>query len=242
MTKYIQRHSGLARFTHGVVAISCIILAVTGLFVFIPAANNWAGATFAMAMRWTHRIVAIPFIIVPLIALLASPKGAVHLFGQNIFGKWGRDDYIFAGRFVPYLFMAKRIHMPPQNEVKGAQRLADGALVFACIFIALSGIVLWLNTGLLPGGEWKVVFSSGTLLAARLVHDICFLFIAVIGLAHIYLGAGIFQPYRGTARLMFGDGKVSEADAAYHWGYWAREEIKSGKNVTVVLDEAESRR
>jgi formate dehydrogenase subunit gamma len=41
---------------------------------------------------------------------------------------------------------------------------------------------------------------------------------------------------------MFGDGKVSEADAAYHWGYWAREEIKSGKNVTVVLDEAESRR
>lgn len=240
MTKYIQRHSALARFTHGVVAISCIILAVSGLFVFIPAANNWAGADFAVAMRWTHRIFAIPFIIVPILAMFLSPKGFAHLFSSNIFGKWGKDDFIFAGKFVPYLFMAKKIHMPPQDEVKGAQRIADGALVFACIFIALSGLVLWLNTGLLPGGVWTVQFSASTLLAARLIHDICFFLIAVIGLAHIYLGAGIFQPYRGTARLMFGDGKVSEEDAAYHWGYWARNEIKSGKNVTTVMDAAEA--
>lgn len=32
-----------------------------------------------------------------------------------------------------------------------------------------------------------------------------------------YLGLGIFTPYRGTVRLMFGDGKVSETDAVYHW-------------------------
>ena len=49
-------------------------------------------------------------------------------------------------------------------------------------------------------------------------------------------GAGIFQPYRGTARIMFGDGKVSESDAVYHWGYWANEEIALGKNVTVEKD------
>lgn len=239
MTKYIQRHSGLARLTHGVVAISCIVLTITGLFVFIPAANNWAGAEFAIAMRWTHRIFAIPFILFPILAVLISPKGFGHLMGSSIFGKWGKDDFIFAGKFVPYLFMAKKIHMPPQDEVKGAQRIADGALLFSCVFMAISGMILWLNTGLLPGGEWKVAFSADTLMAARLVHDIFFFLIAVIGLAHIYLGAGIFQPYRGTARLMFGDGKVSESDAAYHWGYWARNEIKSGKNVTVELDNAE---
>ena len=53
----------------------------------------------------------------------------------------------------------------------------------------------------------------------------------MFGLAHIFLGAGIFQPYRGTAKLMFGDGTVSESDALYHWGHWARKEIASGKNV-----------
>ena len=40
ITKYIQRHSVLARITHGVVAISCILLAITGLFVMITAWNN----------------------------------------------------------------------------------------------------------------------------------------------------------------------------------------------------------
>ena len=55
--------------------------------------------------------------------------------------------------------------------------------------------------------------------------------IAVFGLAHIFLGAGIFQPYRGTYKLMFGNGMVSESDAIYHWGHWARKEITEGKNV-----------
>ena len=35
ITKYIKRHSVLARITHGVVAISCILLAISGLFVLI---------------------------------------------------------------------------------------------------------------------------------------------------------------------------------------------------------------
>ena len=43
MTRYIQRHSLLTRVTHGVAAITCILLAVTGLFVFClsSAARLW---------------------------------------------------------------------------------------------------------------------------------------------------------------------------------------------------------
>ena len=81
-----------------------------------------------------------------------------------------------------------------------------------------------------------MTFSPETLLVARLVHDVFFFLTVFVGIAHIYLGAGIFQPYRGTARIMFGDGKVSESDAAYHWGYWANEELALGKNVTVEKD------
>ncbi len=237
MTRYIQRHSLLARFTHGAVAISCLFLTLTGIFVLVPALNNWIGADAAIALRWVHRLFAVPFILIPLFAALISPRGFVHLFGSNVFGKWDKDDFIFAGKFLPYLlFGAKRIHMPPQREVKGAQRLADGTLAFACIALALSGLVLWLHGGLLPDGSLKVEFSQGARLAARIVHDISFVLIILFGIAHVYLGAGIFQPYRGTARLMWGDGKVSESDAAYHWGYWAAEELASGRNVTTVDD------
>ena len=123
----------------------------------------------------------------------------------------------------------KKVHMPDQDEVKSGQRIADGAMVLAAILIAISGLVLWLGTS---------VFHAGATaeLVMRLVHDVCFILFIVFGLAHIYLGAGIFQPYRGTARLMWKDGKVSESNALYHWGFWARKEIEEG-NVEVVKEE-----
>ena len=74
--------------------------------------------------------------------------------------------------------------------------------------------------------------SASLIWAAHIIHDIGFLVIIVFGLGHIYLGAGIFQPYKGTANLMWGDGKVSEADAAYHWGYWANTRLGTGEGVT----------
>lgn len=234
MTRYIQRHSLLTRVTHGVVAISCILLSITGLFVFWPTlGGSIMGGDFTHIMRWCHRIIGIPFILVPLYALVKSPKGAAHLFKEDIFGKWDKDDFEWAAKFPFYLFAPGKVHMPPQHHVKSAQRLADGALLFFCVVMAITGMILWLNTGLLPNGGWKYSFSPDTLLMTRLLHDIFFFLTVFVGLAHIYLGAGIFQPYRGTARIMFGDGKVSESNAAYHWGYWANTELASGKNVTI---------
>ena len=215
MTRYIQRHSLLTRVTHGVAAVSCILLAITGVFVFVPSLGGGImGGDFTYAMRMLHRILAIPFILIPLWAIIKSPKGFVHLFKEDIFGKWDKDDFAWAMKFPFYLFAPGKVHMPPQHHVKSAQRLADGALVFFCFFLAVSGMVMWLNTGLLPDGSWKVEFSPTTVLVA---------------------------PYRGTARIMFGDGKVSESDAAYHWGYWANEEIALGKNVTTVNDEKDKK-
>lgn len=236
--RYIQRHSLLTRVTHGTAAISCILLALTGVFVFVPTlGGDIMGGEFTKAMRMLHRILAIPFILVPLFALLRSPGGFWHLITVDIFGKWDADDFRWSAKFPFYLFAPKKVHMPPQHHVEGAQRLADGALLFSCVFLALSGIVLWLSTGLLPDGSMRVAFSAETLLIAHLVHDVFFFICVFVGCAHIYLGAGIWQPYRGTIRLMFGDGKVSESDAAYHWGYWANQELALGKNVTVEPDQ-----
>lgn len=237
MTRYIQRHSLLTRVTHGVAAIGCILLSITGLFVFVPSlGGGLMGGDFTYAMRMLHRIVAIPFILVPIFSLLKSPGGFVHLIKEDIFGKWDKDDFAWAAKFPFYLFAPSKVHMPPQHHVKSAQRLADGALLFFCIAMAVSGMVLWLNTGLLPDGSGKVEFSAETVLMAKLLHDVFFFLTVFVGIAHIYLGAGIFQPYRGTARIMFGDGKVSESDAVYHWGYWANQEIALGKNVTEEPD------
>ena len=179
MTRYIQRHSLLTRVTHGVAAITCILLAVTGLFVFWPElGGSIMGGEFTYWMRMLHRVFAIPFILVPLYAVFKSPKGAAHLFKEDIFGKWDKDDYKWAMLFPFYLFAPSKIHMPPQHHVKSAQRLADGALVFFCIIMALTGLVLWLNTGLLPNGGLLLLQGGGLLLighfngVALVVHGV----------------------------------------------------------------------
>lgn len=223
----IQRHSLQTRLTHGTVAIACIWLAISGLFVFVPALSA-AFPDVAQGMRMSHRIVGAIFIIVPILSAITAPKGFKAFLGKY-FVKWTPEDFEFMKKFVPYMLGPKKVHMPDQDEVKSGQRIADGAMVLAAILIAISGLVLWLGTS---------VFHAGATaeLVMRLVHDICFIMFIVFGLAHIYLGAGIFQPYRGTARLMWKDGKVAESNALYHWGFWARKEIEEG-NVEVVKKE-----
>ena len=204
--RYIKRHSLQARLTHGITIAACILLCISGLFVFVPALAAAVGADTVFAIRMSHRIIGVVFVAVPLISALLAPKGVAHIF-KNLFDRWDSDDKKWMMLFFPYLFMAKWIHMPDQREVKSGQRFADGMLWFAGALMGITGIILLLGTTLFD-------FGAG-------VH----------GLAHIFLGAGIFQPYRGTAKLMFGDGTVSESDALYHWGHWARKEIATGENV-----------
>lgn len=221
--RYIKRHSKQARITHGVTIIACILLCVTGLFVFVPPLAQAVGADVVFVIRMSHRVIGVVFVAVPIISAIMAPKGVAHIF-KNLFAKWDSDDKKWMLLFFPYLFMAKWIHMPDQSEVKSGQRFADGMLWFSGALMGVTGVVMLLGTTVfdLGGGAYAVFL---------LLHDIGFFLIAVFGMAHIFLGAGIFQPYRGTHKLMFGDGMVSESDALYHWGHWAREEIASGKNV-----------
>ena len=219
----IQRHSRQTRWTHGITIVCCLLLCVSGLFVFVPALGQALGAQAVFTIRMSHRVLGAVFVLVPLISAIMAPKGVAHVF-KNLFAKWNSDDKKWMLLFFPYLFMAKWIHMPDQDEVKSGQRFADGMLWLFGLLMAVTGVILLIGElGLNLGTT-----AHGVLL---FLHDFGFLMIAVFGLAHIFLGAGIFQPYRGTYKLMFGNGMVSESDAIYHWGHWARKEITEGKNV-----------
>ena len=220
--KRIVRHSLQARITHGVTIVSCILLCISGLFVFVPALAQAAGAQTVFAIRMSHRVLGLIFVGVPIISAILAPKGVAHIF-KNLFHSWDSDDKKWMLLFFPYLFMAKWIHMPDQGEVKSGQRFADGMLWVAGALMGVTGLILVAGSTIVDLGT-----GYGVVL---FLHDLGFLLIAVFGLAHIFLGGGIFQPYRGTYKLMFGNGLVSEADALYHWGHWARKEIASGKNV-----------
>jgi len=219
--RYIQRHGVLARGLHWAHTISCLSLFVTGLLLFVPPIAGSLGVGALQGSRLVHRIMAVVFIGAPVLSIIASPSGFKHFLGE-MFAKWDKDDFQFLLKFIPYLFSPKKTHMPKQHELKSGQRLADWVIVAFSLLIAASGAIMW------AAGS----FSAELLRWMYLVHDVSMVLLGVVLLAHAYLGAGVFQPYRGSAALMFGDGKVSESDALYHWGHWAEKELKSGDKLT----------
>ncbi len=221
--RYIKRHSKQARWTHGITVICCIWLMVSGCFVFIPPLTQLVGPDVAFAMRMSHRVIGVVFVLVPIISAIKAPKGVARIWHNNVC-KWTSDDKLWMKLFFPYLFLAKWVHMPDQDEQKSGQRFADGMLWICGFAMAITGVLLLL-------GEVAISLPGGVHGALLLLHDVFFLLMAIFACAHIFLGAGIFQPYRGMWKVMWKDGLISESDALYHWGHWARKELDEGKNV-----------
>ena len=221
--RYIKRHSKQARWTHGITVICCIWLMVSGCFVFIPPLTQLVGPDVAFAMRMSHRVIGVVFVLVPIISAIKAPKGVAHIWHNNVC-KWTSDDKLWMKLFFPYLFLAKWVHMPYQDEQKSGQRFADGMLWICGFAMAITGVLLLL-------GEVAISLPGGVHGVLLLLHDVFFLLMAIFACAHIFLGAGIFQPYRGMWKVMWKDGLISESDALYHWGHWARKELDEGKNV-----------
>ena len=221
--RYIKRHSKQARWTHGITVICCIWLMVSGCFVFIPPLTQLVGPDVAFAMRRSHRVIGVVFVLVPIISAIKAPKGVAHIWHNNVC-KWTSDDKLWMKLFFPYLFLAKWVHMPDQDEQKSGQRFADGMLWICGFAMAITGVLLLL-------GEVAISLPGGVHGVLLLLHDVFFLLMAIFACAHIFLGAGIFQPYRGMWKVMWKDGLISESDALYHWGHWARKELDEGKNV-----------
>ena len=116
MTRYIKRKSLQARITHDVTIICCILLAISGLFVFVPPLAAAAGQDAVYVIRMAHRVLGVIFVAVPLISAIMAPGGVKHIF-KNLFAKWDKDDVKFLALFLPYMLFPKKVHMPDQHEV-----------------------------------------------------------------------------------------------------------------------------
>lgn len=165
--RYIKRHSKQARWTHGITVICCIWLMISGCFVFIPPLSQLVSPDVLFACRMSHRVIGVVFVAVPIISALKAPKGVAHIWRNNV-TTWTSDDKLWMKLFLPYLFMAKKIHMPDQDEQKSGQRFADGVLWVSGFFMAITGVVLLL-------GETVITLSTGVHGVFLLLHDIFFL-------------------------------------------------------------------
>jgi len=208
----IKRQSGTARFIHWVHTISCLLLFYTGLALYIPALNGIAVIFGGLQnSRLVHHYSGFIFVGVPIVMALGNWKGFVN-FMKEVFTWEGKDDTDWFKKFPTYLFNAKT-KLPPQGRLKSGQKFADWFILGGSLLIALSGIIMYFDTA----------FPRVLVQWMYPLHELSMIVLGVFLLIHIYMGAGIFQPYRGMWRAMFWDGTVSDKEAEYHWSKWAKE-------------------
>ncbi|MEJ2738891.1 MAG: cytochrome b/b6 domain-containing protein [Dehalococcoidia bacterium] len=203
----VQKYTKVARIFHWVHTGAFIILVLTGIFLFIPAAG------FIAQDSWTrviHRVAAVLFIVAPLMEIFANPKTAGAAIKEAF--TWGKDDIEWVKALPRYYFLDDESAMPPQNEMNTGQKMWLTVLLIMAPIFVITGVLMWF---------FKDVLSPGVFQWCVFVHDVAFIVTFVFLLVHVYLGVihPLMRTHGGSFRSMV-DGKVTVEYAKSHHGKW----------------------
>jgi len=203
-TSGIVRYAAGTRINHWIVAISFVLLALSGLALFHPALF-WLTNLFGGG-PWTR-------ILHPFIGCVMA--AAFYLLCV----KFWRDNYLQQRdwiwlRKINDVVGNREESLPDVGRYNGGQKLLFFTLVVCLIGLLLSGIVIWRV-------YFSEFFSISVIRAAALVHAfLAFVLICAI-IIHIYAGVWV----KGSVRAMT-RGRVSPGWAWKHHRAWFREVSK----------------
>lgn len=162
---------------HWVLAISCILLTISG-FGFLYQ-NELIGTMFFgfAAMKLIHNWLGVIFTVSLLVTIPTWLKEC---------STYDKDD--LAWIMVAGGYLSHKVTIPPMHKLNTGQKLAYLGVLGMGFGIAASGFAIWLMTP-----------SQGLIFWSHLVHNLCFIGIAIFIPIHVYLGA-IANP--GTMRIM----------------------------------------
>jgi len=200
----IVRYTAGTRINHWIVAISFVLLALSGLALFHPALF-WLTNLFGGG-PWTR-------ILHPFIGCVMA--AAFYLLCV----KFWRDNYLQPRDWI-WLQKINDVvgnreeNLPDVGRYNGGQKLLFFTLVVCLIGLLLSGIVIWRV-------YFAEFFSVGAIRAAALLHAfLAFVLICSI-IVHIYAGIWV----KGSVRAMT-RGWVTPGWAWKHHRAWFREVSK----------------
>lgn len=222
----ITRFTDFERTAHWLMAVSFIILGLTGLnvlygrYVLLPVVGKETFATLSMAGKWLHNYVAFAFMLGLLLSFVVWIR---HNFPNRYDVVW-----LLKGGG---LFM-KGVH-PPAKKFNAGQKILFWLVMLGGTSIALSGLALMFPFEMPLFAKTfaflnKIGFALPTTLSpmeemqyAALWHGAMGIFLVCVIIGHIYIGTVGMQ---GAFSAM-GSGEVDVNWAKEHHSIWAEEEL-----------------
>ncbi|NPV89853.1 MAG: formate dehydrogenase [Firmicutes bacterium] len=203
----VERFSFWARFAHWGHTISFVILLITGLMLFSNTIFGWIGPAFLGANNagTVHRIFAVVFALVPLIALIKNPKGFIGWW-KDVFS-FGINDIKFLMVF-PLEFFGFPVKIPPQTQFNGGEKMNSVVTTGSCVLLGITGVIMWIPE----------YFPVGLVQWMPMLHDVGMILATTMVCMHSYLGS--FHPGSGESFWGMWKGTVRKDWAAHHHAKW----------------------
>jgi formate dehydrogenase subunit gamma len=200
----IQRYAATTRINHWIVAISFVLLALSGLSLFHPA-FFWLTNLFGGG-PWTR--ILHPFIGVGMVAAFALL--AREMWQDNT---WQPRDSIWL-RKIKDVINNREENLPEVGRYNAGQKLLFFAMVACLIVLFVSGIVIWRV-------YFSSLFSVRLIRISSLLHAFCAFVLICAIIIHIYAAIWVKGSIRAMTR-----GWVSPGWAWKHHRAWFREVTK----------------
>lgn len=207
----IKRFGKVAIMAHWAHAVTFAVLAITGMIIYItpfmflaPLFGGIQGA------RIVHRIMAVGFILFPIISLMGNFKGFLRWMVDVT--SWGSNEVGFLKKFHRELF-GLHVEFPPQTQFNAGEKINSLLQVFGCTFIAISGLVIL----------FKDLFPVALVRLALPIHDLTFILCFTAAIGHIYMACGLPTTRHAINGMI--SGFVKEEWAKHHYPLWV-EKVK----------------
>lgn len=206
-----------ARVLHGVHLFAFFTLLYTGIARLWPATNVLLGGNLTLGQT-IHHIAGTIFVVLPIVMMVAFPKGTVHFF-KELFS-WDKDDTRWMIKFIPWLLRPQAVHLPPQGEEKAGQKFSAWLILGFGLLIAASGGLMWIAQFMpVVVARWMYV-----------THDVSMIVLLFVIIMHAYMGL-LFPATRKSWTSMV-TGYVPEEEARHGWRKWYDElKRREGRDV-----------
>jgi len=216
--RFIQRFSDLDRLAHWTVAISFVVLAITGLiisfgqYLLLPVTGYWLFSWIAALAKNLHNFVAPVFLLsLPVFIVLFIRDNLPRLYDVQWLMKFGG------------MLSKSGEHIPTGRFNAGEKALFWGLVCLFSVVLCVSGVVM-----LFPN------FNQGRSImqVANVTHVVCALLAIAMACFHIYLGTIGMKGAYDAMRT----GYVDETWAKEHHQIWY-DEVRAGRANQRVADQ-----